>query len=93
MGIEYRLQFTAPDGESVATVIRRIPGAREIDAVNRRFDLRGGAAAGNVPQARLQVEPYGVYFCDDCAGSGRELLGAVVARLVSRFGAVTVEEL
>jgi len=61
--------------------------------LNRRFDLGGCAAAGNVPLAMVQVEQYGAYFCDHCAGSGRELLGAVVARLVSRFGAVTVEEL
>jgi hypothetical protein len=93
MRIEYRLQFSAPDAQSVATVIRRIPGAREIEAVNPRFDLGCGASVESVPQAMVQVEPYGVYFCDYCAGSGRELLGAVVARLVSRFGAVTVEEL
>jgi hypothetical protein len=34
-----------------------------------------------------------MYFCDRCGGSGRALLGEVVARLVSAFGPVTIEQL
>jgi hypothetical protein len=48
-------------------------------------------SAGNVPDAMVRVEPCGAYYCWYGA-AGRELLGTLVARLVSRFGAVTVED-
>lgn len=89
MGIEYRLRLSAPDAEAVAAVLRRLPAAQE--APDYRFEV--GAAVGGWPQATIQVEPDGVYFCDHLGGTGRALLGEVVARLVSMFGAVTVEEL
>jgi hypothetical protein len=56
-----------------------------------RFDL--GQSAGEWPQATVQAKPGGANFCDHCGGSGRALLGEVVARLASAFGPVTVEEL
>ncbi len=40
----------------------------------------------------MRVEPYGLYFCNN-GGDGREMLGLIVARLVSRFGPVTIAEL
>jgi hypothetical protein len=45
-----------------------------------------------MPDATVQVAPFGVSFCDQ-GGQGREFLGGVVARLVSEIGAVTVTEL
>jgi hypothetical protein len=45
-----------------------------------------------MPDASVQAEPYGAYFCV-FGGHGREILGLVVARLVSEFGPVTVAEL
>jgi len=44
-----------------------------------------------MPDAVVQVEATSVYFRDN-GGSGRDFLGAVVAKLCS-FGSVTVEEL
>jgi hypothetical protein len=91
VGIEYRLRFEAPDGEAVANVLRRLPAARAATPPDNRFDL--GDASHDWPQATVEVEPGGVYFCDHCGGSGRVLLGEVVALLASVFGVVTVEEL
>lgn len=91
MGIEYRLRFAAPAAEAVAALLRRLPSASNLPPPGHRFDLGFGAA--DWPQATIHVEPGGAYFCDHCGGSGRALLGEVVARLVSAFGPVTVEEL
>ena len=91
MGIEYRLRFEAPDVEAVADVIRRLPAARAATPPGNRFDL--GDASHDWPEATVVVELGGVYYCDHCGGSGRALLGEVVARLASAFGVVTVEEL
>jgi hypothetical protein len=91
VSIEYRLRFEAPDGEAVADVLRRLPAARAATPLGNRFDL--GDAGHDWPQATVEVEPGGVYFCDHCGGSGRALFGEVVARLASAFGVVTVEEL
>ena len=93
MGIEYRLRFTARDEEAVAAVVRQFPEARATDAPGVRYEFSIGASEKGWPQATLQVEPGGAYFCDHCGGLGRAMLGEVVARLVSAFGAVTVEEL
>lgn len=91
MGIEYRLRFEAPDDEVVADVLRRLPTARAATPPDNRFDL--GDAGSDWPQATVDVELGGVYFCDHCGGSGRAFLGEVVARLASAFGVITVEEL
>jgi hypothetical protein len=91
MGIEYRLRFQASDGEAVADVLRRLPAVRDANRPSSRFDL--GDAGHNWPQATVEVVPGGANFCDHCGGSGRALLGEVVARLASAFGVVTVEEL
>jgi hypothetical protein len=92
MGVEYRVRFSAPDAEAVAAVLRQFPAAREVGAPALRFDL-GSASGGYWPQATVQVEPDGVYFCDHGDGSGRAWLGEVIARLVSAFGSVTIDEL
>lgn len=91
MGVEYRLRFVAPDVAAVADVLRRHPEARGGDPPGLRFEY--GSAAGGRPQATAQVETDGAYFCDHCTGSGRAVLGELVARLASAFGPVTVEEL
>ncbi len=39
----------------------------------------------------MRIEPCGAYFCD-YGGTGREMLGLVIAHLVSLFGTVAVEE-
>jgi hypothetical protein len=93
MGIEYRLPFDAPDAEAVAAVLRRLYAAREASPPPHRFDLGPGATARDWPQATVQVKPGGVYFCNHSGGAGRALLGEVVARLVSAFGAITVDAL
>ena len=91
MGIEYRLRFKAPSRETIAEILRKLPMVAEATQPAPRFDL--GAAGQVGPQASVQLEPDGVYFCDHCAGSGPALLGNLVVVLVSAFGAVTVEEL
>jgi hypothetical protein len=91
MGIEYKLRFSAADTEAVATVLRRLPAVREAPPPDRRFDLT--VSGREWPEATVRIESDGAYFCDHCGGSGRALLGEVLARLVSAFGAVTVDEM
>lgn len=93
MGIEYRLQFSSPDSEAVAAVLRRLPAAREASSPSHRFELGPGAAEREWPQATVEFAPGGLHFCDNCGGAGRALLGEVIARLVSAFGVVIVDEL
>jgi len=97
MGIEYSLRFDAPDAETVADLLRRLPGATEsaspYAAPGLCFDFGVGPAEDGWPEATIQIEPGGAYFCDHCGGGGPAFLDRVVASLVSYFGAVTVEEL
>jgi hypothetical protein len=91
MGIEYHLRFAAPDPSAVADVLRRHPAAREVKPPGLQFEF--GSADDGWPEATAHAEADGAYFCDHCGGTGRALLDEVVARLVSEFGAVTIEEL
>lgn len=91
-GVEYALRFASPSTAPVAAVLRRLPGARELPLPASGFELRADGSVSGMPDASVQAEPYGAYFCDH-GGHGREFLGLVVARLVSEFGAVTVAEL
>lgn len=91
MGIEYRLRFVAPNPAAVAEVLRRHPEARDAEPPGSGFEY--GFTAGDWPQASASVEAGGAYFCDHCGGSGRAILGELIAKLVSAFGPVTVEEL
>jgi hypothetical protein len=91
MGIEYQLRFAAPDPGAVDELFRRrFPSARAATPPQAGFDLRVGTSEGENPQATMQTEPGGLYFCDYCGGHGRALLGEVVA---SVFGPITGEEL
>jgi hypothetical protein len=93
MGIEYRLRFSAQDAETVAAVLRRLPAVREAPSPDNRFEFQPCVAEQDWPQATAHIEPGGLYFRDNCGGSGPALLGLVVAKLVAAFGAVTIEEL
>jgi hypothetical protein len=92
MGIEYTLQFDYPDPAAVVDGLRPLPFARELPPPSVGFELRAAGSDAAMPDATVQVEPYGLYFCDH-GGAGRDLLGRVVACLVGRFGAVTISEL
>ena len=89
MGNEYRLRFNRSNADAVVDVLRRVPTANET-VKGECFELAENEFG---PGATINVEPGGAYFCDHCGGSGRAMLGEVVARLASAFGAVTVEEL
>ncbi len=91
MGFEYRLQFVAPDADSVASLLRRLPSARELTLPIHRVELRADTSDTGVPDAEVRVEPNGAYFCD-YGGAGKKFLGIVVERLVSEFGTVTIAE-
>ncbi|WP_165228174.1 hypothetical protein [Aquisphaera insulae] len=90
MGVEYRLRFAHTDGDVVASVLRRLPQLRAL-ASPGAFELRLAGPSEGPPDASLQVEPCGVCFCW-YGVAGREFLGTVIARLVSEFGPVTVED-
>ena len=92
MGIEYALRFTYPDVEAVTEILRRLPSACERLPLTSAFELRVDGTVHAMADASVQVEPYGVYFCDN-VGHGRELLGVVISRLVAKFGTVAVSEL
>jgi hypothetical protein len=92
MGIEYTLRFDHSDMALVADAVRNLPSCLERVPPYNGFELRTGGSSTGMPDAFMQVEPYGVYFCDN-GGAGREFLGVVVASLVSHFGTVTIAEL
>src|SRR5262245_37798470 len=83
VGFEYRLRFAVPDSSAVAAVIRRLPEVREAIPPGSGFDF--GHAGGGWPQATVQVETGGIYFCDHCSPGGGAVLGNLVAALVSAF--------
>jgi hypothetical protein len=90
VGIEYQLKFDAPDCESVASELRCLSSAVESSASHFEFAVDGKTGWSD---ATLQIESFGAYFCDNCGGPGRAILGEVIARLTSKFGAVTITEL
>lgn len=45
-----------------------------------------------MPDVTIQIESDGAYFCNH-GGAGNELLGCLIARLTSEYGAVTITEL
>jgi hypothetical protein len=92
VGYEYQLQFTHPGAAAVAEVVRRLPFAHERQPQSGEFELWIDGPNGGMPDAAAQVEPYGLYFCY-YGVAGRELLGTLLARLVSEFGAVTIDDL
>ena len=92
MGMEYTLRITQADQASVHLALSRLDGAVVSAAGSRDIEFRGVSSRGaSMPDAVVQVEATSVYFRDN-GGSGRDFLGAVVAKLCS-FGLVTVEEL
>ena len=90
MGIEYRLRFAASNADEVTAIVGRLPCARRMGSSDS-FELHAPGTASTGPDATFQVEPCGAYYCWH-GGSGREILGLLIARLVDRFGAVTVED-
>jgi hypothetical protein len=92
MGIEYHLGVAAPDLTAVDQVLGRLWAARPAKPPQTGYNLWFEPPGQDGPEATMQVEPGGVYFCDYCGKYGRALLGVVVAALTS-FGPVTVEEL
>jgi hypothetical protein len=92
MGVEYALRFASPGLDAVATVLRRLSAARDLPPPGLGLELRSDSSSSGMPDALVQPEPYGAYFCDN-GGHVREFLGLVVSRLVSAFGPVTVAEL
>ena len=92
MGTEYTLRFQSPSETATETELRRIPGAavrtKPSLAIEYRREMSNIEA---MPDATVQVEGGGLYFCDH-GGFGREYLGLVIARLVGAFGLVQVEE-
>lgn len=92
MGIEYKLQFAAPDADSVSALMSRLPSARESLTKTHWFELATKAFDRDMPDAFVRVEPDGAYFCDK-GGAGKEFLGILVARLASELGTVTATEL
>lgn len=90
MSFEYRISFDHADRASIVSALRRLP-LNALDAVGK-FEFRSTDNQGGMPNAFIQVEDYGVYYCWN-GGRGDDLLGALVGELVANFGPVTVEEL
>ncbi len=89
MGTEYRLRFDCDDPDALVRDLSLLPSA--VASGERRLDFREAAGSDGMPDATLQLEPLGAYFCDH-GGRGREILGRVVARIVARCARVTVED-
>jgi hypothetical protein len=94
MGMEYKLRFLYPDEASVTLALRRLPMVREVRRANIDFEFRTPESKdpNSMPDASAHVEKDGLYFCV-YGGLGEEFLGVVIARLVDKFGRVTVAEL
>jgi hypothetical protein len=90
MGFEYRLRFSCEDESAVLRDLVRLRGATQTGPTALEFRSADNVA-GKMPDATLQLEPGGAYFCD-FGGVGSEFMGCVVSRLVARCGAVTVED-
>ena len=91
MGIEYKIQFAHSGAESIAAVLRRLPMVQEVSADERTFAFRADQTDSTMPDAMASVEPDGLYFCDN-GGAGKQFLGLVIARLVSKFGPIAIAE-
>jgi hypothetical protein len=89
--MEYRLRFAYPDEGSLEALLRLLPFVRGPVSSGTLFELRSTDPTGEMPDAMMKIEPCGAYFCDN-GGKGRQMLGLVIARLVSQFGSVAVEE-
>jgi hypothetical protein len=92
MGMEYKLCFQYPDDASVNNALARMPERYQVRRSEGGFEFRSADNTGLMPDAAAHVEQFGAYFCDN-GGAGREIMGIVVARLVSQFGVVTVAAL
>ncbi len=92
MGMEYKLRFTSPGLAVVIELLESMAAFRRSAHDDCTFELRDQEIGGGMPDASMQLEPDGAYFCV-YGGSGNRYLGEVVTRLVRRFGAVTVTEL
>ena len=93
LGIEYKLWGEAFDQATVRDSLIRLPGGSISPKDAMRVEYRYEAtSAAEMPDATVIVEATSVYFCDH-GGKGRAVLGAVVARLCSVLGAITIEEL
>jgi len=93
MGIEYKLEFSLPEADVVVSVLGNLEfvrNAAEPDAM--MFERRTSRDDRGMPDACVRVESYGLYYCD-YGGDGRAILGQVISKLVSSFGAVTVSDL
>ena len=93
LGIEYKVWGEAFDQATVRDSLIRLPGGSISPKDAMRVEYRYEAtSAAEMPDATVIVEATSVYFCDH-GGNGRAVLGAVVARLCSVLGAITIEEL
>jgi len=88
MGIEYRLRFSRPTPDDVASVVARQPGAS--NSAPNTFDLRLDSQ-GTMPDATARIEADGLYYCSYRTAGGA-ILGCLIAALVNRFGPVTIED-
>jgi len=91
VGMEYKLCFQYPNDALVNNALARMPERYQVQRSERGFEFRSADTTGSIPDAAAHVEKFGVYFCDN--GGGREIMGIVIANLVSEFGAVTVADL
>ena len=89
MGTEYRLRFACDDPGSLMRELSRLPSA--VASGERQLEFREAATRDGMPDATLQLEQLGAYFCDH-GGNGREILGREIARIVAQCDRVTVED-
>ncbi len=89
MGTEYRLKFAAPDPAALMKKLRSLPLVRPSDDSN---DVVFSGAPSGMPDATFQLTPDGAYFCD-FGGSGREVLGRVIAAVLGHASSIHIEEL
>lgn len=89
MGTEYQLKFAAPDRAALMRTLGALPLVRHSDGLHEV--VFSGAPSG-MPDATFQLTPDGAYFCD-FGGSGREMLGRVIAAVLGHAPSIHIEEL
>ena len=64
MGVEYRIRFKYQEKEDLDSLLRALPHFAEFDTEWRIYNYRLANNPSAMPNAAIQIEDDGLYFCD-----------------------------
>ena len=91
MGIEYSIEFSAANSAEVENIIDTLNHCQH-NSKYSSFELRKTVSSEGMPDATIHLISGGLYFSDN-GGYGQEFLGKLIAKIVSNFGVVTIQEI